>query len=208
MKTRTFLAVAFTALLISGASMSFGQSNTGNTMEDILAEIRYPVFAEETNLQGNVNLLVISDSQGFVKDVKAWGTTLPLVDHVMKQLNAQDLSAVAVNDPAGMKRYQMKFALEPFEMEMEMEPNNLHKELESILGEALREAVVGLHIPSSSTANVIVKSNQQGLIEEFRVWGTDHQLNTELGNKLQELAGLTFNDVDHQEVKYFRLEVK
>ena len=208
MKTRKFLTVALFSLLLCGAQGLVAQQiSQTDLIREAIESIGYPVFAADKALEGDVQVVVTTDSDGNVNSLKAWGADRSMVQYVERRLGRLDLASASPAAAGEVMGFRVAFRLNDTQLAPEHLVQTDHTALKDLLEDCLADA--GLISSSIRLAvNVAVQTNADGSVADFRVWGADRQLTASVEQSMRRTLGLSFSDLEGEGVKRFMLVLK
>lgn len=189
---------ALVAVLIVGAGTLSARTPLVSTpLEQAVGSVQYPSFAMDRGLEGVVNVIFSLDEKGSVSGLTVWGNEPRLAAYVERQLNRKTRRLEDVPAELADGVYRLVFQMSDGKAPIVPFDQIIRNEMLSFEGSNL-----------FGTANVMVKTNEAGIIEDIRVWGGNNHLVSQLEARLNKLSGQTVDSAEGETTLRYRLVMK
>ncbi len=191
------MATLLVAMIAGAGSLSARTPQSASPLELAIESVQYPAFAIERGLEGIVNVVFDLDENGSVAGVKVWGNEPRLASYVERQLKLKTRRMSEIPAESADGAYRLVFRMSDSEPVSLPFDQIIRNEMLSFEGSSLQ-----------GTANVMVKTNEAGVIEDIRVWGRNNQLVSQLEARLNKLSGQTVQSAEGETTLRYRLVMK
>lgn len=191
------MATLLVAMIAGAGSLSARTPQSASPLELAIESVKYPAFAIERGLEGIVNVVFDLDENGSVAGVKVWGNEPRLASYVERQLKLKTRRMSEIPAESADGAYRLVFRMSDSEPVSLPFDQIIRNEMLSFEGSSLQ-----------GTANVMVKTNEAGVIEDIRVWGRNNQLVSQLEARLNKLSGQTVQSAEGETTLRYRLVMK
>lgn len=198
MKTRFLLVVAMMAAMFAGAGSLSAQAPVASfELEKVMGSIQYPAFAIERGIEGVVNVSFDLDEAGSIAGLTVWGNDPRLASYVERQLKWKTRRMAQLPLESADGAYRLVFRMNDSEPVIVPFDQIIRNEMLALEGNSLL-----------GTANVMVQTNEAGMVEDIRVWGRNSQLVAQLEARLNKLSGQTVDSAGGETTLRYRLVMK